>query len=172
MPLIYITGPAGSGKSMIRDELRRRQYEAHDEDDPGIGAAFNKRTGEMVKIPSIENRTPKWFLDHEWRMFPATISNLRRRSGHKPVFLCGNTATEEELKVFDKIIFLDVDEQTLRTRIASRENNDFGQSEYEIQMILDKNKKLKKTLKNKAVFIKANQSLDSLVFEIIEILSR
>lgn len=168
MALIYVTGIAGSGKSAVQKELAHLGYEAFDEDDPEIGSAHNKQTNEAVRVPPLEQRTPQWFAEHEWRVFPESIRKLKDRSKSQAVFLCGNAASEQQLLEFDKVVLLDIDEQTLRDRINSRKDNNFGQSEHELQIILDRNEKMKKIYGNAhLVIIDATQALSTVVSRVI-----
>ena len=158
MPFIYITGCAGSGKSTIQKELLILGYDAHDEDDPDIGSAYNKQSNKAVKVPTAEKRTPKWFSEHEWRLLPEALHELKQLSTQKLVFLCGSAVPEDQAKdLFDKVVFLDIDDQTLRKRILSREGNDYGKTGAELQMILETSKTLKKVYeKNGSIIIDAS----------------
>jgi thymidylate kinase len=53
------------------------------------------------------------------------------------VFLCGSTANEGEVWSFFRLaIYLAIDSETLRHRLATRTSNDFGRSDYERDMVL------------------------------------
>ncbi len=169
MPLIYVTGCAGSGKTTVKSELIKLGYEAHHEDDPDIGAAHNRLTNQPVKVPLADQRTEKWFSEHEWRVFPDTLTKLKDQSSGKFIFLCGNIASEQQLReVFDRTIFLDIDEGTMRTRLAARQGNDFGKTEAEVQMILARYKTLKELASKVGVeFVDASQPIDKVVENVL-----
>ena len=174
MPFIYITGSAGSGKTTLQQELIRLGYEAHDEDDPEIGSAHNKRSNKAVALPSVDRRTKQWFAEHEWRVFPEALKELKKKSANKVIILCGNVATEKQLKeLFDAVIFLYLDEATMRERLASRKKNDFGKVEHEVQMILARDKAYKILHgENKSKIIDASKPLEAVLSEVLEIVRR
>jgi shikimate kinase len=137
MALIYITGAPGVGKTTLEKELRSRGFETHDMDNPDIGGAHNKRTGERETIPPAETRPKEWFRTHEWRTSIAAIEELKLRAAHKTILLCGVAPDDAELlPMFDKIIYLSLDEKTLRKRIAQRIDNDYGKNDFELVDIL------------------------------------
>lgn len=143
MALIYITGAPGAGKTTLEKELRGRSFEAHDMDDPDIGGAHNKLTGERVVIPSAETRPKEWFETHEWRTSRSAIEELKRQAEHKTILLCGVAPDDADLlPVFDKVIYLDVDEHTLRERIAKRTDNDYGKNDFELADILERRRSM------------------------------
>ena len=139
MSLIYITGPPGVGKTTIQKELESRGYEAYDIDQPRFGGPVNLNTGESTTVPPIDKRTPEWFEEHEWRVLRSAIEALKQEAIDRMIYLCG-TATTENLvwDLFDKILYLQVDEATLRSRLADREGNDFGKTEAELHLILER----------------------------------
>src|ERR1035438_1273582 len=111
MPLIYITCIAGSGKSTIQKELKKRGYDAYGVDERGFSAAFDHKTGQIVKVPGADKRTPGWFEEHSWRTLPGAIEKLKQQASNKLVFLCRGALTDEVLRaVFDQIMCLDIDE--------------------------------------------------------------
>src|ERR1700722_17887478 len=117
MALIYITGIAGSGKSAAQKELQQRRYEAYDVDEPGIGAAYNRQTGEVVGVPDAQERSEQWFSEHTWKMNIKVVEELKSRSLHNTIYLCGRAANENEVwQLFDRVVYLDIDDTTLRRR--------------------------------------------------------
>ena len=66
MPLVYITGNSGAGKSAVRKELQLRGYEAHDTDENNISSWQNKYTGNIVERPLDKaDRTNVWYSEHD-----------------------------------------------------------------------------------------------------------
>lgn len=169
MSLIYITGPAGSGKSTVQKELSTLGHTAYDIDDSRFGGPVNKLTGESTVVPPLENRSSDWFEKHEWRISRSAIEDLKKASEHTNVFLCGTAATEQTVwDLFDKVVYLDIDEATLRHRIASRQDNDFGKTNEELQIILERYKLLQENRsKHDVVTINATQDIASVVNQII-----
>ena len=68
MPLVYVTGISGAGKSAVLQELRRRGYEAFGVDEDGYGRWLDGRTGQGRTYP-VENEAldpHEWYADHDW----------------------------------------------------------------------------------------------------------
>ena len=138
MSLVYVTGISGSGKSAVCSELNRRGYEAHDTDLEGNAVWVNRTTGEVTAVAGAADRSrPGWLNDQEWRVVPSKVQALVARADDRQVFLCGSTANEDEVwHLFSRVIYLVIDEQTLRDRLASRTSNDFGKAPNELEAIL------------------------------------
>jgi dephospho-CoA kinase len=170
MPLIYVTGSAGSGKSTVQQELRRRGYDSYDFDAPGISAAHD-RDGRIVKVPNARERPPDWFDKHSWRMVDGALERLRLKGETGLVILCGAMTSAEDRGLFDQTIFLDIDERTLRTRLANRTGNDFGQVEQELARILAVHKTLREKYRDKGVaIVDASMPLGEVVDQIVALL--
>jgi dephospho-CoA kinase len=138
VPLIFVTGISGAGKSTVCEELKSRGYEAYDSDVGGLSAWHEKETGRKldIKVPHAE-KTPDFRARHEYKVIRAKVEDLALRAKDRPVFLCGVFANENEVwDLFDKVIALTVDKDTLLHRIVNRTNNNFGKSEHERKEIL------------------------------------
>lgn len=170
MALIYITGATGAGKSAVKEKLALLGFDAYDEDSPGVGAAHSKQTGLPVSVPLVTNRTPEWFKQHEWRVLDNTLAELHRKAADHLVFLCGNSLPPDILtESFDKVIYLKIDEQTLRQRLTNREDNDYGKSEAELVIILERLRDMdNRYSKSKAIIIDAAKQLDKVVIDIVK----
>ena len=170
MPLIYITGNSGAGKSSIRKELQRRGYEAHDTDDDGITAWVHKATNKLVERPENESaRTKEWYDQHEWKMSRQKVEEFAASAKDKLIFLCGSPSNADDmLDLYDKVVCLVVDKDTLKNRIASRTDHDFGKAPDELESILGWHDAFQDRYKDQgAVMIDATQSLEAVVNEIL-----
>lgn len=137
MSLIYIKGTPGSGKSAICRELARLGHESHDADDDDMGGPFNNATNQRVEYP--DSLSPEWFAAHSFRLISGAVEALHTKAKDKTIFLCGTASNEDDLwHLFDHVLFLDIDEQTLNNRIAKRTDNDYGQSPHELELIMEK----------------------------------
>ena len=136
--LVYVTGISGAGKSAVCGELRRRGYEAHDTDEEENAVWVNRETGEVTAVAGAEQRSrPGWLNDQEWRVVPSKVDALAGRADGRLVFLCGSAANDREVwHLFARVIYLAIDEPTLRDRLASRTSNDFGRQPTELEAIL------------------------------------
>ncbi len=171
MPLIYITGISGSGKSTVRDELRKRGYTAYGTDEDGLAYFYNNETGKPLKhrIPP-EVRTPQWRSEDTWKVQRAAIEKLHHEAEDKPIFLCGVVANDasELWDLFDKVFALTIDDETLRHRITTRTNDDFGKLLHEFELLLNWQKTAKEDYeKLGAILIDATKPVGEVVDEII-----
>lgn len=171
MPLIYVTGVSGSGKSAVHSRLQKLGYVAYDVDDHALSGVFENKSNKRVAMPPAEQRTPEWFATHSWLMIPAAIQRVKAESEQQLVFLCGAARNDKDFwKLFDIIIFLDITEATLRRRVAGRHDNDYGKNEHELQDILAWHKKAANTYRMAgARIIDANLPLDDVIEKIFQI---
>jgi len=171
MPLTYVTGNSGAGKSSVRKELQRRGYEAHDTDDDGITTWINKTTGQAVERPEDENsRTKEWYDQHEWKMSRQKVEAFAARAKNKPIFLCGSPSNADDmLDLYDKVVCLVVDKETLKNRIAGRTDHDFGKAPHELASILGWHDSFQDRYRDMgAVMINALQPVEKVVDEILD----
>ena len=138
MPLIFITGNSGAGKSSVRKELQRRGYEAHDTDEDGITVWRNKTTAELADYPEEQSdRTNEWYEQHEWQMSRQKVEEFAARAKNNLIFLCGSpTNADDMLDLYDKVVCLVADKDTLRHRITARTDNDYGKAPNKLDDIL------------------------------------
>ncbi len=171
MPLIYITGIAGSGKSSVRKELLRRGYEAHGTDEDGIAAFYYNETGEIVDSPvDAPPRTREWHEHHTWKISRQAVEALAERAKHKGIFLCG-TASDDSVvwNLFSQVFALTLNEATLKHRLAFRTNNSFGKAAHELESMLEWQKNATDDYeKFGVIIIDATQSLATVVDEILD----
>ena len=136
--LVLVTGTSGSGKSAVCVALRDRGHEAHDMDLDGNAAWVHRETGRHWPAGvRPDTDAPDWFVQYEWRAVPAKIAALAEGARERPVFLCGMTTNGHEVwHLYSLVVFLSIDEATIRHRIASRTTNDFGKTANELDAIL------------------------------------
>jgi thymidylate kinase len=139
MPLIYITGISGSGKSAVCTELKHRSYTAYDTDHDGIAFFYHNDTGEPVtERVAPEDRTPHWRSKHTWKARREDVKKLAEEAKNKFVFLCGvtNNDAAELWDLFDYVFALTLDEEVLRHRIMNRTGGGFGKNPHEFSEVL------------------------------------
>jgi hypothetical protein len=68
MPLFYVTGLSGSGKSAVLRELRARGMEAYGVDEHGYADWVRRDSGAIEECPAGEAGpvTRAWRRDHDW----------------------------------------------------------------------------------------------------------
>lgn len=169
MSLIYVTGAPGAGKTTLQKELSLRGYDTRDIDNSGLGGPYNKTSGEQVIIPPADQRSPEWFEAHEWRVHPDAFDKLKTEAANNDIILCGVAASDSAvLHVFDKILYLNIDDETLTGRLESRTDNDYGKNDFELLEILDRKHGLDEKYSSLDVIdIDATKSLDEVAEEII-----
>lgn len=137
MSFYYIKGTPGSGKTTVRKELERLGYEAHDADDDDMGGPHNKLTNQRVTYPNKPSE--QWYQEHCYRLMPEAVRRLKKKAANKTIFLSGTASNEDEVwDLFDDVLFLSIDLETLKSRILNRTNNDYGQQPHEMEEIIQK----------------------------------
>ena len=123
MSLIYITGPAGIGKTTTIRQLRKLGYEAHDADDELC--AYYTTNDEKVEYPSEKNvDLVEWENNHTFSFSNELTKLLALKAKGRQVFVCGNAhGNDLEIadKYFDMIICLETDLATMTHRIKTRQ---------------------------------------------------
>lgn len=119
-----ITGIAGSGKSTIVSELRRRGYRAIDLDDCGVCVWVNKQTGEQAEY--VEGAGKGWIEQHRWQVVIPRLIELLDSFPEEDIFVGGKVASvqvEDIGKVFDVLYLLRPSDPVVRERLGSRTSN-------------------------------------------------
>lgn len=168
MALLYITGAPGVGKTTIQRQLSQMGIEAYDIDTPQFGGPYNIDTGERVVVPPFDERDPDWFSRHEWRVDKDAFHLLKRRVKKSTIIVCGVAESDKEIiHVFDKVIYLYVDNDTLKKRLSLRTDNDYGKNAFEVDEIISRKEALDRRYLNFGFnIIDASGSLDSVVEEL------
>lgn len=139
MPLFLITGSAGTGKSEVCRVLKERGYEAYDTDDDGLARWQHNETGYIHPKSSVKahQRTVAFIAAHTWSVPREYLTELRDQAGDKPIFICGSLGNENKVRdVFQQIFALYVDDDTLKYRLSTRTNNDWGKQPHELAQTL------------------------------------
>lgn len=139
MPLFFVTGIAGSGKTEIWHELKSRGYEAYDTDESGLAKWKHRKTGYIHPKSSVkkEDRTPKFLRSHSWIVPYKEVEDLAERAKSKNIFLCGVARNANELRpLFETVFALAIDTKTIKHRLLNRTNNDWGKQPHELRRIL------------------------------------
>jgi hypothetical protein len=75
---------------------------------------------------------------------------------------------QQILPLFDRIMYLNIDDETILERIKNREENDYGQNEFELKEILARKRDLdEKYSKSDVIHIDAGKSLNEVADQII-----
>lgn len=175
MPLIYITGSAGSGKSTVRKELVRLGYTAYDVDEDKLKAWYDKKTNVLAEHQkpweeSLEDRN--WRQNYLLKVERHHIEEIAKaaRGSSKPVFVTGVNPNDNEIwDLFDKVIHLSVSNETLEHRLEHRTSK-YGKHPDDRENILKWNKTIdSQNEANGAVIVNAEQPLDQIIKDILRI---
>lgn len=172
MPLFYITGVSGTGKSSVLNELRTRGFEALGVDEDVYARWVHRESGNVIPFPGEDDvDMHEWYRMNMWVLDAGMVAGLRKSADmeNRDVFLCGGTAGEEAAwKSFTHVFALSIDEETLRRRIAQRSNNQFGKTPEELQEILDWHKASEVAYRDRgATLVDATRPLDVVVRDIL-----
>lgn len=170
MSLIYITGPSGAGKTTVTLLLNERGFVALDADIE-LCAWYNRESKEKVTYPEpAKDRSPDWHERHTFQMDEALVSDLYKRSKNKVTFILGNCGNELEIadKYFDKVLCLEIDEETMVKRLQTRTTNQYGKDPDQMAMIKKWYKPLMKRYRDFGVtMIDATQPVKEVVNQIL-----
>jgi thymidylate kinase len=162
-----ITGVAGSGKSSVARELRKRGLAAYDTE-VGFSYHIDKRTGERAAYPA--HPTVEWYDAHERVFDEKVLGNLFKKHANEDIFICSITANQKKFyPAFAKIFLLTAPDEVLVQRIEERTDNHFGKHPLELQRIISRHQAFDDELKTAgAVVIDSTQPMDEVVDQILE----
>lgn len=171
MSLYFITGGSATGKSTITLELRKKGYAAYDTDDDALARWQHIETSYIHPKSSVKpaQRTPDFLKMHSWNVPREFIEKIAAENQGNIAFICGVANNIDQLQdLFSHTFALVIDEKTVRHRIATRTNNNWGKQPHELEQTLKANKKALETY-NKLGYtiIDASQPLESVVEDIV-----
>ena len=167
---ILLTGVAGTGKSSITRELNKRGIAAIDlHGVKGLLYWRDKKTKE--RVPYSPGRPPEWFQSVE-RL--CDIDMLKQMlAEHEDIFMAGTAGGNEDeyYPLFDKVILLQCDPQTLIHRMETRTNTSgFGKTKSEQDGTIEWQKSFDPhALSRGAIPVNTFGDIDSVVDKILEI---
>lgn len=139
MSLYFVTGVSGSGKSELTLGLRKRGYTAYDTDDDALARWQHNTTGFIHPKSSVKShqRTEEFLAQHQWNVPREFVEQLSLEARDKPVLICGVANNISQLRdLFEDVFALVIDEETMRTRLTNRTNNDWGKQPHEMEQSL------------------------------------
>ena len=145
MPLVWVTGSPGVGKSTVCALLKSRGELAVDADWAGYSHWVDRTSGQIITDPPYP--TPGGWLDRfAWRISRAEVETLSTRMHNKTAFLCGSAENEVAVwDLFDHMVCLVADNETLRDRLGTRTTNAFGKHPDELAAALGWNEDVEST---------------------------
>jgi hypothetical protein len=140
-----VTGSPGAGKSTVCALLKDRGELAFDADWEGFNHWVDRTSGQVVVDPP--DPVPAGWLDRfAWRISRGEVETLAARMRDRTAFLCGSVENEVDVwDLFDLVVCVVVDNETLRRRLVTRTTNTFGQHPEELAAALGHNDGLEST---------------------------
>lgn len=169
---MFIIGVPGTGKSTVCDELKRRGYLARDTDGDHYSAWRSRTTGEFVdRHYSVEDRNEGFRDEYEWITDIEKVAALADQAGDTTAYLFGSSANEDEIwNLAEQVVCLFVDDDTLRHRLTTRTNNDYGKRDIELDFCLGANPIYATEMKaHGATLIDATRPVDEVVEELLRL---
>lgn len=168
MPLILITGSATAGKTTIASELNRLGYEAYDTEENNLSGWYNKKTKKLVKRPL--KMTKQWHNQHLWLIDVSKVKAIAANAKGKNVILCGIARNIDQILDYcDKVIWLKLDENTIRERVNSpTRKNKWGKKPYQLEFTISRNNMLEEYFQQHgAIMIDATRPLSDVLSKIL-----
>ncbi|MEK6963913.1 MAG: AAA family ATPase [Nanoarchaeota archaeon] len=158
-----IEGLSGTGKSSVCAELHKRGYTVIEADEV-FGFYGDPATG----LPTKEKIQANWIWDRN------KVNCAIGKPLDHDVFVCGGSMNQDEFRpYFKKVFCLYVDDETLKNRLLSRTNNDFGKHPEDLARQLEWNQGTVKYAKEKgSILIDATKPLGRVVDEVLSHTSR
>jgi hypothetical protein len=137
--LVWVTGNSGAGKSTACALLKNLGELAVDADWEGYSHWVDRTSGQVVADPPYP--VPAGWLEHfAWRISRVEVGALAARAHGQTAFLCGSAENEADVRdLFDLVVCLVVDHETLRSRLLARTANAFGKHPEELAAALGSN---------------------------------
>lgn len=174
MPLVYITGISGAGKSAVLDELRARGYTAFGVDEDGF-AGWITNTAMSSESSATTGVEPN-LAEHAWAFDVSKVRRLAHEAAKAtgPVFLCGIAANEDEVRAyFSETFALVAEDEIIKHRIQARTSNDFGKSPDQLAQILSWNSSYASEITERgAILVDASVPVSDVVDRILSSLDR
>jgi dephospho-CoA kinase len=136
---VWVTGNSGAGKSTVCALLKSLGEPAVDADWEGYNHWVDRTSGHVVVDPP--DPVPAGWLDRfAWRINRAEVEALAARMRDRTAFLCGFVENEADVwDLFDLVVCVVIDEETLRDRLLTRTTNTFGKHPEELAAALKDN---------------------------------
>lgn len=160
-----IEGISGVGKTSVANELERRGYHVV-HGDRTLAYAGDPETGGPLEGSTLNSDASFAHWHHLWDV--EKVRSLGADRSHPITFFCGGSRNFRQfIDLFDRVFVLQVDLETLKRRLDSRPEDEFGGKPAERELVLRLHA-TKEDLPNDATFIDATEPLASVVDDILE----
>ena len=139
MSLVWVTGTSGVGKSTVCTYLKSLGQLAVDADWEGYNHWVDRASGQVVVDPP-DPVPAGWAGRFAWRISRGQVEVLAARAHDRTAFLCGTVENEVDVwDLFDLVVCVVVDNETLRHRLLTRTTNTYGKHPEELAAALEHN---------------------------------
>ncbi|MEI8338087.1 MAG: AAA family ATPase [bacterium] len=158
MPNYHIEGLPGTGKTAVGEELESKGHEVIHADK--LGYYGDSKTG----LPTEEKIQTNWIWDKN------KLTEILTKEVAHARFVCGGSMNQDDFKeCFKKTFTLYADDETLKERLLTRTNNDFGKEPGDLARQLEWNKSVEEYIKERGTIpVDATQPLNIVVDEILK----
>ncbi|WFU11951.1 nucleoside kinase (plasmid) [Rhizobium sp. CB3090] len=162
-----IEGVSGTGKTSIATELQQRGYHAI-HGDRELAYQGDPETGEPLDGSAHEQNILDVAFGHKHHLWDVDrVKSLVADRRHPISFFCGASRNFHHfIDLFDGVFVLDIDLDTLKRRLASRPEDEFGGKPAERDVVVRLHA-TKEDLPKKATIIDATAPLASVVDDIL-----
>jgi dephospho-CoA kinase len=161
-----VIGVAGTGKSFIVKEMRRRGFNAVDAD-KGLATFVDDEGKEVEYNPKGGT---KWWASHYYVLKRDELERLLRESAS--VYLFGNIGGRpgegngllDVAYLFDRVCYLKAPAKLIRRRLAARTDNPFGKNPEEVKGTMEHKTRMdEEAMKRKFKIVDATLPIDDIV---------
>lgn len=134
---ILIEGVSGTGKTSVATELQRRGYHVI-HGDRELAYQGDPATGEPLDASALAQDLADVAFGHRHHLWNIDkVKALIADHSHPITFFCGGSRNFQGfIDLFDGVFVLDVDQHTLKNRLASRPEDEFGGKPEERDLIM------------------------------------
>ncbi|MCC7356778.1 MAG: AAA family ATPase [Candidatus Doudnabacteria bacterium] len=159
MKKIYLVeGVSGAGKTTVGEELHKLGYTVIDADEE-LASFTDPETG----LPTDDHNYKNWLWNEE-KFYHAV-----EQADDGIIFICGGAMNKPDfLHNFTKVFTLHLDDETLKHRLATRTNNDYGKKPEELAFQLKMNQIAEQHSKDTGtILVDATKPLQTVIDKIL-----
>lgn len=170
MKKYFVTGVSGTGKSTISKELRKRKIPCFEIESC---CSFKDKLTGMSPPKHAEEDDEAFHEQYDWFCNVQKLENaLNSYSGDYVVALGVSSNQNDFLSLFDQIIVLQSNRETLEHRLLTRKANTWGKKEYQRNIVFAGYKEFENDLISRgAIGIENSGAVEETVEHIMKIIS-